>query len=353
MMEYYKQLFGIEFSHGFYIQAICHDLLLEPTDECMQVLRRHGLLFKQQATGGVVVCKQYNIGTTASPILKPKVAIAPDTLFTFQLRLKHPDFLTITSVDQRQIKPFSGFIFVNTLGTSSSTDGMTRTVQIHNGALGNPLACVGKLFRYAIAADLDTTLVAVHKADGQGLLQIHVPPNLSEIRVDLSGFPEGIYHLHSFNAAGTKVLEDAVFVSDAYLVARLFGFLQVRYRDDLLQGTEEQLMFSLRFENRQIRWVYIIDVKDGEPGHPDTLNPNTIQLQAGTVAFTRSQTAQRVTFTSTQPIPLKQQAHQGIQLIRDATPPGILIPHMPNPEPSHLVKDGDSGFRAEMHLTIR
>ena len=352
-MEYYKQLFGIEFSHGFYIQAVCHDLLVEPTDECRQVLRHHGLLFKQQAAGGMVIYKQPNIGTASSPILKPKVAIAPDTLLTFQLRLKEPHFLTITNVDQSQIKPFSGFIFCNQPDTPSSTDGITRTVKIHNGALGKPLACVGNVFRYAIALNLNIATVAVHNASGERLVQINVRPQVAEIRLDLNGLPEGMYHLRCFNADGTEVDQETVFVSDAYLVSRLFGFLQIQYRDDLLQGAEEKLVFSLTFENRPIPWMYIIDVKDGEPGHPDTLNPNTIQLQSGTVGFTRSQTARRVTFTSDQPIPLKQQAYQGIQLIRDATSKGVLIAHMPNPDLSHLVKEGNSGFRAEMHLTIR
>ena len=133
----------------------------------------------------------------------------------------------------------------------------------------------------------------------------------------------------------------------------------MRYRDDLLQDSEEGLVFSLAFENRRIPWVYKIDVKDGIPGHPDILNPNNIQLQSETLAFTRSQIAEKVTFTSNQPIPLQQQPYQGIQL-NHSTPATngsetttTLIPHMPNPEPCHLVKEGASDFRAEMYLTIR
>ncbi len=359
MRDYYKPLFSIECAHGFYIGEVCRDLAIEPTAECSVQLGRHRLLFKPQETGGIVIGGQRNIGTETSPILEPQVAIAPDTIFTFQLRLKNPNFLTITNVDQSQIKPFSGFVFFNAPGTPETTDGTIRTVQVHKGALRSPLGFVGKVFRYAIVSGLDVTTVAVHNAAGQKLFQINLLPQLSEARIDLNGFPEGIYHLRSFNASGTEVANETVFVSDAYPLPQLFGFLQVRYRDDLLQGSEEGLVFSLAFENRQITWVYKIDVKDSDSGHPDTLDPNNIQLQSENLAFKRSQIAEKVTFTSNQPIAMQQKPYQGIQLTH-STPStngsettNTLIPHMPNPETRHLVKEGASDFRAEMYLTIR
>ncbi len=359
MRDYYKLLFSIECSHEFYIKEVCRDLAIEPTADCAVQLRRHRLLFKPQETGGIVIGEQRNIGTETAPVLKPQVMIAPDTIFTFQLRLKNPNFLTITNVDQSQLKPFSGFMFFNAPGTPEVTDGTTRTVQIHKGALGSPLAFFGKVFRYAIVSGLDVTTVAVHNAAGQKLLQINLLPQLSEARIDLSGFPEGIYHLRSLNASGTEVVNKTVFVSDAYRVPQLFGFLQVRYRDDLLQSTEERLVFSLAFDNRQITWVYKIDVKDGDSVHPDKLDPNNIQLQSETLAFKRSQIAEKVTFTSNQPIAMQQKPYQGIQLTHSTPSTNgsetttTLIPHMPNPELRHLVKEGASDFRAEMYLTIR
>jgi hypothetical protein len=359
MRDYYKSLFSIECTHSFYIGEVCRDLAIAPTAECAVQLRRHRLLFKPQETGGIVIGEQRNIGTETSPVLKPQVAIAPDTIFTFQLQLKNPDFLTITTVDQSQIKPFSGFVFFNAPGTSESTDGTTRTVQVHNGALGSPLAFVGKVFRYAIVPGLDATTVAVHNAAEQKLLQINLLPHLSEARIDLSGFPEGIYHLRSLNASGVEVAHEAVFVSDAYRVSQLLGFLQIHYRDDMLQDAEKRLVFSLAFENRRIPWIYTIDVKDSDPGHPNTLNPDNIQLQSATSAFTKSQVARRVTFTSNQPIALQQESYQGIQLTHSIPSTNgtgtttILMPHMPNPEPRHLVQEGTSNFRAELYLTIR
>jgi hypothetical protein len=283
------------------------------------------------------------------------VAIAPDTTFTFQLRLRNPNFLNITNVDQSLIKPFSAFVFTNTPGASEFSDGTVRSIQVHNGALGSPVAVFGKVFRYAIAPSLNPVTVAVENATGQRLLQVNLAPQTSELTLDLNRFPEDIYQIRRFNELGTEISSQQILISDAYTVPQLFGFLLVRYSNDILSDVEDQHAFILSFENRQIRWIYQIDVQEIEPGHPNNLDPNSLQLQNAPVTFTRSVVdtpPKSVTFTSDTAIALRQQPYTKIEL-RNGAATKPLIAHLPNPEPRHLVKDGSANFRAEMRLTIK
>jgi hypothetical protein len=355
MTAYYQRLFSIDCRHAFYTDANCHDLLVEPTEECSQLLRRHRLLFKPQDTGGIVITEQRNVGTEAAPVLEPVIAIAPDTTFTFQLRLRNPDFLNITNVNQSLIKPFSAFIFTNAPGAAESSDGIVRSIEVHNGALGNPMAVFGKVFRYAIAPSLNPVTVAVENAAGQRLFQVNLTSATSELTLDLNGFSEDIYQIRSFNELGTEVSSQQVLISDAYTVPQLFGFLLVRYSNDILSDIEDQHAFILSLENRQIRWIYRIDVQEIEPGHPNNLDPNNLQIQNVPVAFTRSvvNTPPRsVTFTSDAAIALQQQPYTKIEL-RNGAATKPLIANLPNPEPRHLVKDSSANLRAEMRLTIK
>lgn len=356
MTAYYQCLFSIDCRHAFYTNAKCRDLLVEPTEECSQLLHRHRLLFKPLDTGGIVISERRNVGTEVAPVWESVVAIAPDTTFTFQLRLRNPHFLNITNVNQSLIKPFSAFVFTNAPGASESSDGTVRSIQVHNGPLGNPISVFGKVFRYAIAPSLNPVTVAVENTAGQRLFQVNLTPQTSELTLDLNGFSEGIYQIRSFNELGTEVSSQQILISDAYTVPQLFGFLLVRYSNDILSDIEDQHAFTLSFENRQIRWIYRIDVKETEPDalHPP-LDPNNLQLQNVPVAFTRSvvNTPPRsVTFTSDAAIALQQQPYPKIEL-RNGAATQPLIANLPNPEPRHLVKDGSANLRAEMRLTIK
>lgn len=356
MIDYYKRWFSIKCFHAFYTDGYCRDLAVEPTDECRKTLRRHKLLFKPQENGAVVINEQRNSGTEASPVLEPKIAIESDTIFTFRLTLKNPDFLNITNLNQGLIQPFSAFIFTNAPGASESSDGTVRSVEVHDGALGSPLPIFGKVFRYPLGPNLNGVAIAAHDEAGQFLFQINLISQASEVTIDMNGFPEGIYQLSSLDVLGGTVASTQVFISNAYRTPQLFGFLQVRYTNDILSDAEDQHAFTLSFENRQIRWVYNIDVKEREPDHPDNLDPNTIQLENTPVAFTRSVVTtppKSVTFTSNQPIALRQKPYTGIQLTNGSGTSQLLIAHMPNPETRTLVKDGASDLRSEMRLTIK
>ena len=359
MIYYYNTLFSIECFHQYYTDGFCRDLQVEPTEECFDTLKGYGLLFKQRDNGGVVIVEQNNTGTEMLPVLEPKVPLEAGTVFTFKICLKNPLFLNITAVDQKEIEPFSVFVFSNKPGAVESIFDGIRSIQVHDGPLAGPVQAVGKVFRHHVNLSLNPVLLAVHDESGLLLSQIPVNSTMPGVTVDLGGYPEGRYELRSLDAAGVVVQSQKVFAGSDFLSPRLFGFLQVRYTPEIMGHSEKQHAFTLDFESRRIDWIYKINVEEIEPGEGESLALNNIQLQRADLSTNFSKSVslaepRQVIFSSDDRIKLREKPYKGIQL-KDgaAVDADVLIKNMPNPEIDRLVKDEASDLRSEMYLTIK
>lgn len=353
MTNYYDKLLSIDLFHSFYNDGDCQDLTLAPTDECQILLRDQQLIFKSSPQGGTLLVTQKNTGTEAAPILEPRVNIAEETIFTFKLLLKNPEFLNITQLNQRDIKPFYTYILSNLPSASETSDGTTRTIETHNGALSHPQPCVGKTFRHQVKAGVNIVAVAVHNAANQKLFSIPCGVNATDISIEMHAYSEGIYQLHSIDSSGTTVETQTYFVSDDYLSTHLFAFIQIHYRADILADSEKQHAFTVNFANRSVDWKYTINVKEISPLNPDNLDVNTLSIHNPPTSFSKSVITvppKSVTFSSDLPISLREQAYTGIQL-RDGAE--VLVEHLPNPVINRLTKASGSDLQSEMSLTIK
>lgn len=353
VIDYYQPLFTIACRHDFYENGVCPDLTVEPTAECQRILSRHRLWCKATENGILVISENQR---TDMGDLVPRVSIAENTRFNFVLKLKNPYFLNITQVNQNFVQPNSAFIFTASESATQAGDG---TVSIHDGALSNGvipdnlMMVVGKVFQLPIAQSLNAVRVTVEDEVQQALFSLKIKPTDTSVTVDLQGFPEGVYHLRSFEQTGTEVAVTRVFSSESAVTSQLFGFVQIPYVSSLVEP-----IYTLNFANRQINWQYEIEVREIAAGHPDNLEPNDIQLTLTPVSFNREvdTAARKVSFVSNQRIPLRQQPYREIQLSSvSGGDSETLIPNMPNPEISRLRQDETSNadLKAQMYLTIK
>ena len=351
--DYYRPLFTIACRHSFYENGVCPDLTVQPTVECQRILSRHRLWWKAREDGILIIGENES---TPTGDLTPRIPIAENTRFNLVLKLKNPYFLNITQVNQNFIRPNSAFVFTASASATQAGDG---TVTVHDGALSNGvipnnlMLVVGKIFQLGIDQSLNPVRVTVENEVTEALFSVYFQASDTSITIDLESFPEGIYHLRSFDETGTEVAMTRVFSSESSITSQLFGFVQIPYVASLVEP-----VYILNFASRQINWQYEIKVGEIATGHPDNLQLNNIELSPTPVSFNRQvdTVARMVSFVSNARIPLQQQPYTGIELSYvSGGDSEILIPNMPNPDISRLRQDETSGadLTAQMYLTIK
>ena len=319
-------------------------------------------------------------GNAATPDWKPVIPIEKDTVFHFALTIAAEDFATFTDVDQSQMAPFRVFVFGNTASSPKTADGDVRRVQIHNGAIRDPIRVVAPMFKIALEhSNADASRrpyrVTVHDEAGNQVLQSIVAAEMSngsvsippDVGFDLSGRSEGIYEVRIFDATGASLSTEKIFVSDSYRTPGLFGFVRVRYSQDILDDSETQHAFDLKCTSRSIPWIYKVKVEDFThdaltPWDPDKVK---LKLPAGfPTTFTRATVAgapRRLTFSSAAPIALREAPYTKLVLQHVVPGPGrsgndkidVLVANLPNPRLDRLSKDENSNLLSEMHVTVK
>jgi hypothetical protein len=93
---FYQQLFELSILHNYYQNQVCPDLIVEPTIECLKILRGHRLILKNKINGIVVI----------APVdleHKPWIELKDNLQFTFILKLKNPEFIDFTDIEWQPI----------------------------------------------------------------------------------------------------------------------------------------------------------------------------------------------------------------------------------------------------------
>jgi hypothetical protein len=86
----YLPLFTLQLTHSYYADGRCPDLEVEPAPETQRLLRNHRCLVRQLPDGAQVF-----VATVGGEAVIP---LSPGMTFTFELRLRNPEFALFTDV---------------------------------------------------------------------------------------------------------------------------------------------------------------------------------------------------------------------------------------------------------------
>jgi hypothetical protein len=371
MRTYFETVIRFDVFHNYYSDNRCKALLFTPTDSCLAMLNRFHLIFKNIPAGFAVIGEKKNTGTEALPVLVPRIDIPVGTVFYFLISSLQTDFLNITDADMDKLAEGKKFYFKNTLAAPVVNSGIA-TFNIHNNLpIANALVYGSVNFHAPVKVTENPLKLVLRDVSGVVAVEKVVPRNAANViisdhvLISDTSVPEGIYTLQQVNAGGVITSSQDYFLTNTTVTNNVEGILAIDYNQYLLQHADKEVRLEVRLQNRDIHWIYRIEIeKYTNPAEaPFTyvannlfLNNNANNVPSVGSVFTRSITAPldpadnfKVRFRSTNAIPLKEKPYQEVKLMNNAT---ALIDNLPNPNPL-MMKLNAGNYEAEVFLKIK
>lgn len=279
---HYQPHFSIQLFHDYYQNKTCTGLTIEPTISCKRMLQNHRLVLKSNPNSLQSLIP-------LQPDNQPLVSLDKSAIFTFLLKLSHPDFLSFTDLDP-DYQPSSLYVFSNE--NLKATDS------------------------FALASSFIQQERLAQSASGRSPLENRCA-TISEVN--------GIQR------------------------SKIFGIIEIHNNTSLSQDFSQNSKFSITFTAKQQVWSYYLVtnkgtdtdlfsiqdvVKNGES--PITFSQTSTQTADPVAASIQSRfpDSQPILLRSEQPIFCREIAKPNLQLIKDGhTKP--WIPHLPNPPNNH------------------
>lgn len=278
----YTELFSLSVLQSFYENNICPkyklepvlDFELAPTAECMQVMRRLDLMYRNiDLKGGIIVLSRI-AGTNGGGDDLLRFAPKKEDKLSFWMLLKNPDIFNFDTLPVKS-DPASFFYFgnqINDLGAtrnnlylSANTGGFDNVADkikksggnytYHPNAILSPGDAVVK----HVLTGMEIEARAIVNGTGS-----------SDLFFDLSTMPQGrcnlfINHIDTdnFYYVGAQVPNGLFGVIEISLSPLLQANYRVVEADKSL--TPERPDYHIQFTNRQTKWRYILDLKENSP----------------------------------------------------------------------------------------
>jgi hypothetical protein len=337
----FKKLFSIDLSSDFYADnSSFDDILIEPTNACIDLLRKYRLEFRNSAKGAFLF---YEGREKTPPTISPMVEIKSETTFIFRLKVQNPAFFDYADASNWQGGKI--YFFKNTDYTTVGN--ITVNADLTNSLVNRP-----EKFKFEIERQNIDSLVTITDASGGFIENIMVLKKQSPtdsgkdfIDIDLSKRPDGEYTIkHAGTTNELKCYKASEFEPDT------FAYLHITYKHGAWTTAPGLQVFKLNFKVKSLVWKYEIYQWDGKKPSA-VIAANTVVVidkttapiafaPEGTVAFP-------LTIKSGAAIELKDRP-KIIQLLSGTK---ILVDALPNPTATNFQKTG-GGIIALMKITI-
>ncbi len=311
-METYDILFSVRFSHSYYSDGKCKDLIVRPDRDTEILIRKCGFVFRETPDGIVVLteCNKLNGNT----FISEKVELQQQ--MTFILAFKNPYLLNITEIDEPD----------------------AESIHFYSNTLADPDPGMGKsyLFRPGNFIRLSTNYFITAKPEGgAGLFERNGSPVSIQAEAETGKYPAGGQAAGVYRYPAGE--EDEYFYLSAQPIAnKPFALVSIGL-DDLNMvdraGIMQSPLYILQLVAKETYWQYILNITQKY----DNL---VIESPGNTEEFDQSETDASGTkpliiFTSKKEIPITETRQDYFRLkLRNGDPANdlILISKLPLPD---------------------
>ena len=337
----FKELFGLEILHSFYLSGKCADFEIVPTANCRVLLLQTGVRFLP-VTYGCKLFAKVNVQDDKDIFKNP----LPDgTKFSFIIKLKKNTFENFTSLNLK--KPKTSHYYFNNLVDNISGSGAPLLVADTAGKIvsdADLLPFVNGSFSFVHNSTKATQAGELKFTDsGEKFSQkLDNNNNVFNFTFDLEKTAGG---RADFSIEGAK--KSSVFVIDPKDNAAVFAVVEIFYKKSLNDAYQFQLAdnsietksYKIAFGNRFTKWRYIVTKKFNQA----VTGINVSKTNGTTIEFVpeASEVSGQFIAVSKNPMPLKEEPVTGIKL-SDQAGTTVIIPNLPNPSLTMIKPAKDS-----------
>lgn len=347
-------LFCCRIRHDYYLSGSSEDFVLEPTADCRQVLRDHGMIYKALPDGGMVVYEK-SAGIIHRPLTQP-------VRFRLKMQLRQPRFAYFTDLGTAPAAQIGRRLFYF---SNLSTEGIINPPGVMPGDT-LPLSTaiwvgdediyriIPPLYHLPVNPQQYSQMEIFRTVAGQGEISVFsqsITSDASSALLDLRPYPPGSYRLQW---TGDGDPSEKLYVDEELIYEHPFGLIEIFADADTVYDDQLFITYQLPFHRLETIWYYhIIDA--GAQQAMDTLQidypqdtavapypteatfiptdlDDVLPDRTRTIATAFPPDRVRL-FRSSAPLPIYQQPLPDLALSRLAGTE-VLYPQLPNPNPS-------------------
>jgi hypothetical protein len=338
----FQKAFAVEVLHDYYQNGISADFLISPTPDCQRQLLQQGMLFKQTASGFIVLYE-----TDGDDPPRPKRPLDSPLTLSFVLWSQAPFLLHYSNLpldkDPEQIFYLSNRNKVLNAGqlllSAASASQFLSADDL--------LALRPQRFQVEVESAADSVLWEVLDVQGAqvGRERVATVAGRNSYLVDLGQQAPGLY---SLQRDGSEHLQ--FYAADRLVSGFPFGLLEIAADASVsndfsfvaADGSVQFRNYRLKLQARSTTWEYYVVAK-----YETEVTPNDLQISLDdpAVSFAR-QTAviladgsTAVPFIAGTELPLRQLPLKGITLRKKKGPstPRLVIDNLPNPSVAEII----------------
>ncbi|MGL4596163.1 MAG: hypothetical protein ACRCYO_01470 [Bacteroidia bacterium] len=239
----FRQLFKVDFAHGFYTNGKCADFTVTPTTDTQFVLRQHQSMFRVEDACIKVVSK------LKADKSGPEILFRDGTVLSFGIQLNRPEVYNFTNPAEL---PAKGHVLLFTNYSRTKTSGYLP-LRVQQVRLSGPVVfheIVTKLAVKLILRNRNNVVLGVANYPEQS--------HTVEHNFSLQELPAGIYTVDETTASGTQI---TTYYVDADLARKpLFGILRIENSSAypfVYDGTDA---YKISFTPASGTWKYYVVV---------------------------------------------------------------------------------------------
>jgi hypothetical protein len=320
----FRQLFKVNFAHGFYTNGKCDDFTIAPTTDTQFILRQHQCMFRVEETSVKIVSK------LKADKSGPEVMFREGAVLSFGIQLKRPELYNFTTPSEL---PKKGHVLLFTNYSRTKTSGYLP-LRVQHVRLSGPVVFHEIVTKLAVR-------ITLRNRNNVVLGEASYPQDSNEVQhnFSLQHLPAGIYTVDETTASGTTI---TTYYVDADLARQnLFAILRIENSSAypfVYDGTDA---YKISFTPASGTWKYYVVVlrtATVTQYEIQDLGSNSYGSRTGPIAFNRiatipatdkmpamleTDTKRVILFESRFPITLSEKPRPRLQLQRRTSPTAV------------------------------
>ncbi|MGD8777795.1 MAG: hypothetical protein PVH88_02415 [Ignavibacteria bacterium] len=337
MLIVFKKIFDVKFNHEYYSSGYADDLVITPTENCRQLMKNLGLLFKKNNKGFSV----FYISDPEGGAVKP---FNEKVMFSFIVESINPYF-TLLSRLPIETEENGIYYFSNITSEGDYQQRLTKFGRVHEDDIvklkpGN--------FVHKILSGNAKVIIEIKNQKGKLIKKDSVDINNGECEyfVDLAKYKPGLYELFVDGTSNLKF-----YSSNEIFKIKPFGIIEIT-REDL-----SEISYELLFIKQRTYWRYYVVSKYRQETTKDNLklsvsksivekymkrDPDDFTIIDDKIEFkpgnqtTNSEGDNVISIIFTDMMPLQEEPITGIDLIINNNGSSYELNDLPNPSVKNI-----------------
>ena len=369
MYRNYNILFSISIKHEFSSESLSRVFSLIPTQECRELLRRYGLIFKKFEDKYFIF---YRRNSEAKSELGEVInRIEEEVRFSFVLKLIQAELYNISNLGDYSLYSQGRNVLAlsNLTASSGNLDEHENNSGVHLLTVSDLVGpddffqIATKSFRVPFNGTEVEKVIIQRAGIGNPPVDVFeqlIDPEQESLVLNFQGYQEGRYYLKLIPRGGASIQETFKLLLNSNNPAEnAFGYIEI-YKDATV-NYDEAINYQIKFGTRREQWKYFIIVADDNDQstyqitykksnntnsnlYPDSISFNLIQpedyssMDKETVDSFNPKRV--VVFQSEENIPLFEEPLGGISLEKEEGGIFRLVSkHLPNPGSKNLNRE--------------